>query len=69
MFEFTVGTRFYYKGKLCEVVEVEYEYDRCSECDIFTYDCSMMNCESRTREDGKNICFKLVEDTEENNEQ
>ncbi len=34
--ELPIGTRFYYKGKLCEVVELEHEYDynKCSKCDM-----------------------------------
>ena len=62
MIELAVGTRFRYNGSLCKVVEVEYEYYRCSECDIFINDCSMMDCGSTSREDGKNVCFKYAEE-------
>ena len=62
MIELAIGTRFRYNGRLCKVVEVEYEYDRCSECDIFINDCSMMDCGSTSREDGKNVCFKYAEE-------
>ena len=64
MIDLALGTRFYYKGKLCKVVETEYEY-RCSECALSIDECSVMNCASVAREDGKNICFKWVEDTKE----
>ena len=62
MIELSIGTRFYYKGRLCEVVELEDEYDRCSKCGLFIYDCRMMNCRSTLREDGKNVCFKWIKE-------
>ena len=64
MIDLALGTRFYYKGKLCKVVETEYEY-RCSECALSIDECSVMNCASVARKDGKNVCFKWVEDTKE----
>lgn len=67
MIELDIGTRFYHNGKLCKIVETEDTY-KCKKCILSIDECFAMNCESRTREDGKNICFKLVEDTEENNE-
>ena len=64
MIELAIGTRFYYKGKLCEVVELEHEYDycKCLKCDISLNECSVMNCSFKSREDGKSVCFKWVED-------
>ena len=62
MLELAVGTIFRYIGNLFMVVKVKDEYDRCSECDIFTYDCSMMDCGLTSREDGKNVCFKWVKE-------
>ena len=64
MIDLAIGTRFYYKGKLCEVVELEDEYDycKCSKCDISLNECGVMNCSKKSREDGKSVCFKWVED-------
>lgn len=64
MIDLALGTRFYYNGKLCKVVETEYDY-MCAECDLSINECSVMNCASGARKDGKNICFKWVEDTKE----
>ena len=64
MIDLAVGTRFYYNGKLCKVVETEHDY-KCSECDLSIDKCSVMNCASVARADGKNICFKWVKDTED----
>ena len=62
MIDLAIGTRFYYNGKLYKVVEIEHEYERCSECDIFHYECSVMDCASELRQDGKEVCFKLIEE-------
>lgn len=69
MIELAIGTRFYYKGKLCEVVELEdkYDYCKCSKCDMSFNECSVMNCALKSRKDGKSVCFKLVEEKDENN--
>ena len=66
MDDLAVGTKFYYKGNLCKVFEVghEYAYDRCSRCDMSLSECSIMNCAPESREDGKNVYFKWIEDTE-----
>ena len=66
MIELAIGTRFYYKGKLCEVVELEdeYDYNKCSKCDMSFTECNVMNCSSKSREDGKSVCFKWVKDKE-----
>ena len=64
MIDLAVGTRFYYNGKLCKVVETEHDY-KCAECDLSINECCNMSCGSGAREDGKNICFKWVEDTDE----
>ena len=63
MIDLAIGTRFYYEGKPCKVVETEHDY-KCSECDLSIDKCSVMNCASVARADGKNICFKWVKDTE-----
>lgn len=62
MIDLAVGTRFYYNGKYCEVVETEQDY-KCAECDLSLNECCNMGCGSEAREDGKNVCFKWVEDT------
>lgn len=67
MIDLAVGARFYYNGKLCKVVETEYDY-RCSECDLSINECCNMSCGSGARADGKNVCFKWVEDTEDMDE-
>ena len=67
MDDLAVGTKFYYKGSLCKVFEAghEYDYDKCSRCDISLSECSTMNCASESREDGKSVYFKWVEDIED----
>ena len=64
MVDLAVGTEFYYKGKPCKVVETEYDFI-CSECDLSVDECSVMTCASEARKDGKNVCFKWIEDTED----
>ena len=59
MIELAIGTRFYYKGRLCEVVETEYEH--CQECVMECSDCVSLICESEGRQDNTEICFKYVE--------
>lgn len=43
MDDLAVGTKFYYKGSLCKVFEAghEYDYDKCSRCDMSLSECSM----------------------------
>lgn len=62
MIELAIGTRFRCNGSLCKVVEVEYEYNRCSECDMVDCDCIGMACASVLRQDKKEVCFKWVEE-------
>lgn len=66
MVDLAVGTEFYYKGSLCKVFEVghEYDYDKCSRCDMSLSECSIMNCASGARKDGKSVYFKWIGDTE-----
>lgn len=64
MIDLAVGTRFYYNGKYCEVVETEQDY-KCAECDLSLNECCNMGCGSEAREDGKNVCFKWVKNTED----
>ena len=64
MIDLAVGARFYYNGKLCKVVETEHDY-KCAECDLSINECCNMSCGSGAREDGRNVCFKWVKDTED----
>ena len=67
MDDLAVGTKFYYKGSLCKVFEAghEYDYDKCSRCDMSLSECSIMNCASESREDSKSVYFKWIEDIED----
>ena len=67
MIDLAVGTRFHYNGKYCEVVETEQDY-KCAECDLSLNECCNMGCGSEAREDGKNVCFKWINDTEDTEE-
>ena len=63
MFEFLIGTRFYYNGKLVEVKENLDE--SCSNC-VFKpkrndLSCKQ-NCDQSERHDGKYVIFKEVRD-------
>lgn len=60
MVELTVGSRFWYKGKLYEVVESESGY-MCREC-VFLADgkCKKSKCYSDERHDGKIVYFSEV---------
>ena len=66
MVDLAVGTEFYYKGSLCKVFEAghEHDYDKCSRCDMSLSECSIMNCASGARKDGKSVYFKWIGDTE-----
>ena len=64
MFEFLIGTRFYYKGKLVEVKDNTHG-EPCSNC-IFkpirnNLYCKQ-NCDPDDRHDGKYVIFKEVRD-------
>lgn len=59
MFEFTVGTRFYYKGKLCEVIE-RGDY-HCSSCMFYCESaCKNTICQEDLRRDHNWVLFKEV---------
>ena len=63
MVEMTVGSRFYYKDKLCEVVETKSRV-RCAECVFSTNDiiCPLINCTEEKRHDGKKVYFKEIKE-------
>ena len=63
MFEFLIGTRFYYKGKLVEVKENSGE--PCSDCVFKPIRHNLyckQNCDSQDRHDKKYVIFKEVKD-------
>ena len=63
MVELTIGSRFWYKDKLCEVVEEESAF-KCIACKIYgdRRMCEKANCSADSRHDGKSICFAEVEE-------
>lgn len=63
MVEMTVGSRFFYDGKLCEVVETKagFACDRCV-FDEDRYTCDNTECRASKRHDGKYVCFKEVKE-------
>lgn len=60
MIELAIGTKFYYDGRLCEVVEAQ--SDKCKECVVGCNAFVKLGCNSKYRQDGKNVCFKLVQE-------
>ena len=70
MIELAVGTKFYYKGKLCEVSD-EPSCIHCSDC-VFTDDldsCRMFACEQAIRQDKVGVFAKRVEESQMEGEQ
>lgn len=65
MVELPIGKRFYYHGRLCEVVEAR---EQRKECVIYYRECISVMCVAKARQYGKNVCFKWIEDQEENDE-
>ena len=63
--ELPIGTRFYYHGRLWEVVEAR---EQRKECVIYYIEGISVMCVAKARQDGKNVCFKWIEDQEENDE-
>ena len=63
MIEMTVGSRFWYDRKLCEVVETEGNFvcDRCV-FDADRYTCENTECRAAKRHDGKNVYFRKVKE-------
>ena len=66
MIDLPIGTRFYYEGLLYKVVKMEPGF--CKKCIMCSDDCNRMACTSMSRKDNTEICFKWVEDQEENDE-
>ena len=62
MIDLAVGTRFYYRGRLCEVIEVGSKSRYCEGCVIRRDTCIELECDPEARHDGKEVCFKWVED-------
>lgn len=68
--ELPIGTRFYFRNCLYEVVEIEDRKWGCSQCGLSKEEeiCEVFNC-NYCRCDNKNIFFKEIKETEdENNE-
>lgn len=62
MVEMTVGSRFYYKDKLCEVVETETDFI-CGKCVFATVrKCRKAKCSVVDRHDGKSVYFREVKE-------
>lgn len=63
MIELTIGSRFWYKDKLCESVEAESDF-RCGNCILKTDAswCGTSGCFPSERHDGKPVYFKEVEE-------
>ena len=61
MDEMTVGSRFLYDGKLCEVAETEIDFE-CKKCvfDEDRYKCKNTECRASKRNDDKSVYFKEV---------
>ena len=69
--ELPIGSRFYYKGRIYEVAELEEKWSwGCSKCEFDDDNkediCEVMNC-NYCRHDKKYIYFKEVKEVEENN--
>lgn len=63
MIELAVGTRFYYKGKLCEVSDEECIH--CMNCvnDNDVASCRLFACEQEERKDKTGVFFKRVKNS------
>ena len=63
MIELAVGTRFYYKGKLCEVSDEECV--QCMNCvnDNDVASCQLFACGQEERKDKTEVFFKRVENS------
>ena len=63
MIEMTVGSRFWYDRKLCEVVETESNF-MCDRCvfDADRYTCENTECRAAKRHDDKSVVFRKVEE-------
>lgn len=60
MIELAVGTRFYYKGELCEVSDEECRHCRNCVNDNDVASCRLFACEQRERKDKTGVFFKRV---------
>ena len=60
MYEFLLGTRFYYKDKLVEVVESD--GNKCLDCVFSETFCIHRKCLPVQRHDKKSVYFKEVND-------
>lgn len=60
--ELPIGSRFYYKGRIYEVVKSDEGRWGCPKCALFDEHeiCSVMNCDKRYRHDKKSISSKKL---------
>ena len=67
MVEMTIGSRFYYKDKLCEAVK-EGNGIGCEKCvfDKYASKCAKAKCLIEERHDGKSVYFKEVKGNDKN---
>lgn len=63
MVELTIGNKFWYDGKLCEVAETEIDFG-CKKCvfDSDRYTCENTECRAIKRHDGKSVYYREVND-------
>ena len=63
MVEMTIGSRFYYKNRLCEVVETETDFV-CGKCvfDCNVRKCNKSKCNTYARKDRKSVYFREVKE-------
>ena len=65
MIELPIGTRFYFKGKLCEVSECMHCMTTCV-FNIANYEvCRMFACEKSKRKDRVGVFFERVKESAE----
>ena len=62
MVEMTVGSRFWYKDKLYEVVDISEKKFSCEGCIFISFPskCKKSKCFADERHDGKSVYFKEV---------
>lgn len=61
MVEMTIGSRFYYKDKLCEVVEEDCTGINCV-LSGNVRECNKSKCHASERHDKKFVCFREVKE-------
>lgn len=63
MVEMTIGSRFWYKGKLCEVVKYKDDGQSCGRCEFNgKLKCGKAKCCASERRDGNAVYFREVKE-------